>query len=44
MPRLRLLCPTYDARAHLRRVQLRQLPEQVRRVRWRGHLGRLLLL
>jgi hypothetical protein len=44
MPRVRQLRAAHDTSAHLRRVQLRQLPEQVRGVRWRGHLRRLLLL
>ena len=44
MPRLRLLRPPHHPRPHLRRVLLRQLPEQVRRVRRRGHLRRVLLL
>lgn len=44
MPRVRLVRAPHHARAHLRRVLLRQLPEQVRCVRRRGHLRRLLLL
>lgn len=44
MPRLRLIrAPDHD-RTHLRRVQFRQLPEQVCRLRRRGYKRRLLLL
>ncbi|KAA8630585.1 hypothetical protein SMACR_06473 [Sordaria macrospora] len=41
---MRLVRASHDTGAHLRRVLVRQLPEQVRGVRWRGHLGRVLLL
>jgi hypothetical protein len=44
MPRLRLLRTTDNLGAHLRRVQLRQLPEQMHCLRRRGHQRRVLLL
>jgi hypothetical protein len=44
MPRLRLLRTTDNVGAHLRRVQLRQLSEQMHCVRRRGHQRRFLLL
>jgi hypothetical protein len=44
MPRVRLLRATDNSGAHLRRMQLRQLPKQVCRLRRRGHFGCILLL